>query len=80
MFVCIFQDCTGSICLAYGLESCQCIPEDGDPKTKSCELCCKKPGEQPCLSSFKLNDQPYDVPDMYSKPGVIIKLNIKIDT
>lgn len=65
-----FQECTGSICLAYGLESCQCIPGENDPKTKSCELCCKKPGEnQECKSSFEWNKAPYDVPDMYSKPG-----------
>lgn len=44
------QECTGSICLAYGLESCQCIAGPDDPPTKSCELCCKLPGEdQPCL-------------------------------
>ncbi|CAH1975743.1 unnamed protein product [Acanthoscelides obtectus] len=64
------QECTGSICLAYGLESCQCIPEKDDPKTKACELCCKLPGDnQPCRSSFDWNDKPYDIPDMYSKPG-----------
>lgn len=56
--------------MAYGLESCQCIPKKGDPKTKACELCCKLPGDnQPCLSSFDWNDMPYDIPDMYSKPG-----------
>jgi len=44
------QECTGSICLAYGLESCQCIPGPNDPLTKACELCCRLPGEnQPCL-------------------------------
>lgn len=44
------QECTGSICLAYGLESCQCIPGTNDPPTKACELCCRLPGEnQPCL-------------------------------
>lgn len=64
------QECTGSICLAYGLESCQCIPGKGDPKTKACELCCKLPGDnQPCISSFEWNEIPYDVPDMFSKPG-----------
>lgn len=69
-FVCFMGECTGSICLAYGLESCQCIPQKGDLKTKACELCCKLPGDnQPCLSSFDWNDMPYDVPDMYSKPG-----------
>lgn len=46
----LFQECTGSICLAYGLESCQCIPGPTDPPTKACELCCRLPGEnQPCL-------------------------------
>ncbi|CAH1155155.1 unnamed protein product [Phaedon cochleariae] len=69
-FVCFMGECTGSICLAYGLESCQCIPTKTDPKTKACELCCKLPGDnQPCLSSFAWNDMPYDIPDMYSKPG-----------
>lgn len=68
--VCFMGECTGSICLAYGLESCQCIAGEGDAKTKSCELCCKLPGEnQPCKSSFEWNTAPYDVPDMYSKPG-----------
>ena len=44
------QECTGSICLAYGLESCQCIPGPRDSNIKACELCCKIPGDdQPCL-------------------------------
>ncbi|XP_018900359.2 LOW QUALITY PROTEIN: uncharacterized protein Kul [Bemisia tabaci] len=69
-YVCFMGECTGSICLAYGLESCQCIPGPNDPPTKACELCCKAPGEnQPCLSSYKWNSAPYDVPDMLSKPG-----------
>ncbi|KAL2746450.1 disintegrin and metalloproteinase domain-containing protein 10-like [Vespula maculifrons] len=69
-FVCYMGECTGSICLAYGLESCQCIAGPEDPPTKSCELCCKLPGEdQPCLSSFTWNSAPYDIPDMLSKPG-----------
>ncbi|KAG7190618.1 hypothetical protein KM043_006705 [Ampulex compressa] len=68
--VCFMGECTGSICLAYGLESCQCIPGPNDPPTKACELCCRLPGEnQPCLSSFDWNSPPYDIPDMYSKPG-----------
>ncbi|KAK6617564.1 hypothetical protein RUM44_005152 [Polyplax serrata] len=69
-FVCFMGECTGSICLAYGLESCQCIPGPQDSQTKACELCCKKPGDdQPCISSFDWNDSPFDVPDMFSKPG-----------
>ncbi|XP_076241864.1 disintegrin and metalloproteinase domain-containing protein 10 [Calliopsis andreniformis] len=69
-FVCFMGECTGSICLAYGLESCQCIPGPSDPPTKACELCCRLPGEnQPCLSSFEWNSPPYDIPDMFSKPG-----------
>lgn len=69
-FVCYMGECTGSICLAYGLESCQCIPTADDPNTKACELCCKLPGEgNPCKSSFAWNESPYDVPDMYAKPG-----------
>lgn len=63
-------DCTGSICLAYGLESCQCIAGPSDPDTKACELCCKEPGEDTaCKSSFLWNDVPFDVPDMFAKPG-----------
>lgn len=69
-FVCYMGECTGSICLAYGLESCQCIPGPKDDKIKSCELCCKLPGEDnPCRSSFEWNEPPFDVPDMYAKPG-----------
>ncbi|XP_029039517.1 disintegrin and metalloproteinase domain-containing protein 10-like isoform X2 [Osmia bicornis bicornis] len=69
-FVCFMGECTGSICLAYGLESCQCIPGPNDPPTKACELCCRLPGEnQPCLSSFDWNSPPYDIPAMFSKPG-----------
>ncbi|XP_018015066.1 uncharacterized protein LOC108671972 [Hyalella azteca] len=69
-FVCYRGECTGSICLAYGLESCQCHRSAGDPDTKSCELCCKLPGEdQPCLSSFDWNVYPYNIPDMYAKAG-----------
>ncbi|XP_066598777.1 disintegrin and metalloproteinase domain-containing protein 10 isoform X2 [Prorops nasuta] len=68
--VCFMGECTGSICLAYGLESCQCIPGPNDPSTKACELCCRLPGEnQPCISSFDWNSPPYDIPDMFSKPG-----------
>ncbi|CAK1545924.1 unnamed protein product [Leptosia nina] len=65
--VCFMGECTGSICLAYGLESCQCLPRTDDPRS-ACELCCRKPGG-PCLSSFHWNTPPYDVPDMYAKPG-----------
>ena len=44
------QECTGSICIAYGLQSCQCLQGPNDPPTKACELCCKLPGDdQPCL-------------------------------
>ncbi|XP_050712620.1 uncharacterized protein LOC126996286 [Eriocheir sinensis] len=69
-FVCYKGECSGSICLAYGLESCQCERHPGDPITKSCELCCKLPGENsPCMSSFEWNKPPYDIPDMYAKAG-----------
>eukprot|EP00090_Calanus_glacialis_P004073 TRINITY_DN13020_c0_g1_i1.p1 TRINITY_DN13020_c0_g1~~TRINITY_DN13020_c0_g1_i1.p1 ORF type:complete len:1584 (-),score=357.76 TRINITY_DN13020_c0_g1_i1:90-4673(-) len=69
-FVCFQGECTGSICLAYGLESCQCMEGPDDSPTKACELCCKEAGEdKPCLSSFELNAKPQDVPDMFSKPG-----------
>ncbi|GBM39971.1 hypothetical protein AVEN_16027-1 [Araneus ventricosus] len=40
------HECTGSICMAYGLESCQCIRSYHDPLTRSCELCCKLPGDE----------------------------------
>ena len=66
------QECTGSICLAYGLESCQCAQGPDDPETKACELCCKEPGDAEgatCKSSFQLNETPLDVPDMFAKPG-----------
>lgn len=33
-FVCFMGECTGSICLAYGLESCQCIPGPNDPRRR----------------------------------------------
>ena len=33
-FVCFQGECTGSICLAYGLESCQCLEGPGDSPTK----------------------------------------------
>nr|XP_040221275.2 uncharacterized protein LOC120948706 [Anopheles coluzzii]XP_040221276.2 uncharacterized protein LOC120948706 [Anopheles coluzzii]XP_049466918.1 uncharacterized protein LOC120948706 [Anopheles coluzzii] len=69
-YVCYMGECTGSICLAYGLESCQCAVGPTDPAIKACELCCKQPGEdRPCLSSFDWNEPPFDVPDMYAKPG-----------
>ncbi|ODN05356.1 Disintegrin and metalloproteinase domain-containing protein 10 [Orchesella cincta] len=68
--VCFMGECTGSICLAYGLESCQCTPEPWESTSKYCELCCKLPGEgQPCLSSYQWNEPPFDVPNLYSKPG-----------
>ncbi|KAG7308033.1 hypothetical protein JYU34_006671, partial [Plutella xylostella] len=65
--VCYMGECTGSICLAYGLESCQCSPRKDDPKA-ACELCCRKPGGD-CMSSFHWNTPPFDMPDMYAKPG-----------
>ncbi|XP_072939762.1 uncharacterized protein [Epargyreus clarus] len=65
--VCFMGECTGSICLAYGLESCQCAARADDPRS-ACELCCRRPGGA-CLSSFHWNAPPYDVPDMYAKPG-----------
>ncbi|GIX78661.1 disintegrin and metalloproteinase domain-containing protein 10 [Caerostris extrusa] len=69
-FVCYNGECTGSICMAYGLESCQCIRSYHDPLIRSCELCCKLPGDElSCKSSFEWNLPPYDVPDLYAKPG-----------
>lgn len=65
--VCYMGECTGSICLAYGLESCQCSPR-GDDARSACELCCRRAGG-PCVSSFQWNAAPFDVPDMYAKPG-----------
>ncbi|OAD59782.1 Disintegrin and metalloproteinase domain-containing protein 10 [Eufriesea mexicana] len=57
--------------MGTGTLSGSCIAcRNDDPPTKSCELCCKLPGEdQPCLSSFAWNSAPYDIPDMLSKPG-----------
>ncbi|KAF8784914.1 Disintegrin and metalloproteinase like protein [Argiope bruennichi] len=67
---CSLKECTGSICVAYGLESCQCRRGPNDPPTKACELCCKLPGDDySCKSSFEWNSSPYDVPDLYAKPG-----------
>ncbi|EFX84015.1 hypothetical protein DAPPUDRAFT_99915 [Daphnia pulex] len=69
-FVCFMGECTGSICIAYGLQSCQCLQGPSDPPTKACELCCKLPGDdQPCLSSFEWNTPPYDVPSAHAKAG-----------
>ena len=63
-------ECTGSICIAYGLESCQCKRRFDEPDTKLCELCCRFPGDDAtCKSSFEWNTAPLDVPDLYSKPG-----------
>lgn len=67
-FVCYMGECTGSICLAYGLESCQCVALPTDAATKACELCCKGV-DGVCKSSFEWNDVPYDVPNMFAKPG-----------
>ncbi|XP_037090955.1 disintegrin and metalloproteinase domain-containing protein 10-like [Pollicipes pollicipes] len=68
--VCYQGECSGSICLAYGLESCQCDPVDGGNATRSCELCCKRPGaDQPCRSSFEWNESPFEIPARYSRPG-----------
>ncbi|XP_017493589.1 PREDICTED: disintegrin and metalloproteinase domain-containing protein 10-like, partial [Rhagoletis zephyria] len=69
-YVCYMGECTGSICMAYGLESCQCKQGPSDPPTKLCELCCRMPSDDStCKSSFEWNTTPYDVPDLYSKPG-----------
>ena len=53
------------------MESCQCEQGPDDAPTKACELCCKEPGNKDakCMSSFELNLPPFDVPDMFSKPG-----------
>ncbi|XP_022238528.1 disintegrin and metalloproteinase domain-containing protein 10-like [Limulus polyphemus] len=69
-FVCYLGECTGSICVAYGLHSCQCRMGPSDPVTKACEMCCQNPGDgSSCKSSFEWNIPPYDVPDLYAKPG-----------
>ncbi|XP_037518150.1 disintegrin and metalloproteinase domain-containing protein 10-like [Rhipicephalus sanguineus] len=63
-------ECTGSICIAYGLQSCQCKRRPHDPVTKACELCCRLPGDDStCKSSFEWNHPPYDVPNLFAKPG-----------
>ncbi|XP_076333075.1 disintegrin and metalloproteinase domain-containing protein 10-like [Tachypleus tridentatus] len=69
-FVCYLGECTGSICMAYGLDSCQCLMGPHDPVTKACEMCCKLHGDDTsCKSSFEWNLPPYNVPDLYAKPG-----------
>ncbi|KAG1679187.1 Disintegrin and metalloproteinase domain-containing protein 10 [Nymphon striatum] len=69
-FVCYMGECTGSICIAYGLEFCQCKRKPYELATKSCELCCKLPGQDhSCKSSFEWNSPPYIIPDMFAKPG-----------
>ncbi|XP_037573303.1 disintegrin and metalloproteinase domain-containing protein 10 [Dermacentor silvarum] len=69
-FVCYMGECTGSICIAYGLQSCQCKRRPRDPVTKACELCCRLPGDDStCKSSFEWNHPPYDVPNLFAKPG-----------
>nr|XP_037279237.1 LOW QUALITY PROTEIN: disintegrin and metalloproteinase domain-containing protein 10-like [Rhipicephalus microplus] len=69
-FVCYMGECTGSICIAYGLQSCQCKRRPHDPVTKACELCCRLPGDDStCKSSFEWNHPPYDVPNLFAKPG-----------
>lgn len=39
------KECTGSICMAYGLESCQCKQGPNDSPAKLCELCCRMPSD-----------------------------------
>ncbi|KAH7636469.1 hypothetical protein HUG17_10439 [Dermatophagoides farinae] len=69
-YVCYMGECTGSICMAYGLESCQCKQGPNDSPAKLCELCCRMPSDDStCKSSFEWNTSPYDVPDLYAKPG-----------
>lgn len=70
--VCFVGECTGSMCIAFDLEACQCPPfRDGDFRDPTlCRLCCKEPGEgKPCRSSFQWNEEPYSVPDLSLKPG-----------
>uniref|UniRef100_T1L1V5 Uncharacterized protein n=1 Tax=Tetranychus urticae TaxID=32264 RepID=T1L1V5_TETUR len=61
--ICFMGECTGSICIAYGLESCQCKRKFDEPDTKLCELCCRFPGDDAtCKSSFEWNTAPLDLP------------------
>ncbi|KAB7505749.1 Disintegrin and metalloproteinase domain-containing protein 10 [Armadillidium nasatum] len=94
-FVCFKGECTGSICIAYGLDSCQC--ERGTWRSRykilrtmlqitrrrsavslitlNKKFCAKlhkfsHANSYVCvLSSFDWNVPPFNIPDMYAKPG-----------
>lgn len=70
--VCYQGQCTRSVCVAYGLESCQCEPEvEGDfSDSVLCHVCCKLPGPYSmCKSSFQWNLEPFNVPDLMISAG-----------
>jgi hypothetical protein len=51
-----FQECSGSICLAHGQESCQCAPTtSGDYKDeKLCQVCCVDPADGACKYVYSI--------------------------
>ncbi|XP_064595788.1 disintegrin and metalloproteinase domain-containing protein 10-like [Liolophura sinensis] len=67
-----FPECTGSLCVVYGLESCQCAPEVAgdwrDPRL--CHLCCKTHDpDSVCRSSYEFNDAHNALPNTSAQPG-----------
>lgn len=63
--VCFMGECTSSICLAYGLELCQCNEPD-----QLCHLCCKLPGRnQTCISSFYWPNSSISLPQSLARRG-----------
>ncbi|XP_060552175.1 disintegrin and metalloproteinase domain-containing protein 10-like [Ruditapes philippinarum] len=65
LLVCYNGECTGSICLVYGRESCQCSPDSPSnwKDEKLCQVCCMDGNT--CKSSYELDD----VPDAKSLAG-----------
>ncbi|KAK2144321.1 hypothetical protein LSH36_767g00016 [Paralvinella palmiformis] len=66
------KQCTRSVCVAYGLETCQCEPEvEGDfSDSVLCHVCCKLPGPYSlCKSSFEWNLEPFNIPDLMISAG-----------
>ena len=63
--VCYMGECTTSICLPFGLESCQC----SEPN-QLCHLCCKKLGNnQTCMSTFNWSDSDFLLPKALARRG-----------
>ncbi|XP_018583626.2 disintegrin and metalloproteinase domain-containing protein 10 [Scleropages formosus] len=48
--VCFAGECVQSLCVKYGLESCDCLSES---MTEKCHMCCQQPGEpNTCASTM----------------------------